>query len=199
VQTLLSTPELPPDSDEALMLAYAAGRAPAFDRLYGRHKGPVYRYLLRHLGNAGEADELFQDLWMRVVRARESYAPTAKFTTWLYTLAHNRLVDHWRSRGQLGFVSLDEGDDEVGSAVDAVPGPRSAEPETQAHSREIGRRLAKALSELPAVQRDAFLLQQEAGLSLAEIAQLTGAGEETVKSRLRYATGKLKAALEDLR
>jgi len=187
------------DRDETLMQAYASGAASAFDRLYARHKGPTYRYMLRHVGNAGEADELFQDLWMRVVRARESYAPTAKFTTWLYTLAHHRLVDHWRSRGQVGFVSLDDEDGDAGELVDAMPGSRTAEPETRAQSREIGRRLSTALAALPPVQRDAFLLQQEAGLSLAEIAVLTGAGEETVKSRLRYATAKLKAALEDLR
>ena len=82
------------------MLAYAAGAANAFDTLYARHKGPVYRYMLRHCGNAGVADELFQDVWMSVVRVRATYAPTAKFTTWLYTLARHRLVDHWRANGR---------------------------------------------------------------------------------------------------
>lgn len=186
-------------ADEALMLAYAQGRAGAFDTLYARHKGGTYRYFLRHCGNAGDADELFQDLWMRVVRSRESYAPTAKFTTWLYTLAHNRLVDHWRSRGQVGFVSIDDEDEDAAGTVDAIAASRTDEPEARVQSREIGRRLHEAIAALPTVQRDAFLLQQEAGLSLAEIAELTGAGEETVKSRLRYASNKLKAALEDLR
>lgn len=190
----------PQDDDERLMLAYAAGRAQAFDVLYARHKGPVYRYLLRHCNEARVAEELFQDVWMRVVRSRESYAPTAKFTTWLYTVAHHRLVDHWRSRGQVGFVSIDaEDDDDDGPAAAlALPGSRTDEPETRVAAREMGRRIAAALSALPAVQRDAFLLQQEAGLSLAQIAELTGTGEETVKSRLRYATAKLRAALGDL-
>jgi RNA polymerase sigma-70 factor (ECF subfamily) len=88
-------------SDETLMLAYAAGDAGAFDRLYERHRGGVYRYVLRHVGNAGLADELFQDVWMNAIRARASYAPTAKFSTWIYTLAHHRLVDHWRSSGRV--------------------------------------------------------------------------------------------------
>jgi RNA polymerase sigma-70 factor (ECF subfamily) len=187
------------DTDEALMLAYGAGRAAAFDTLYARHKGPVYRYLLRHCGNAAAADELFQDVWSNVIRARAGYVPSAKFTTWLYTLAHHRLVDHWRAHGQVGFVSIDDDGGDAKALVDALPGRRGDEPETRARSHEIGRRINEALATLPAVQRDAFLLQQEAGLSLAEIAQLTGAVEETVKSRLRYAMTRLRAALEDLR
>ena len=186
-------------SDEDLMLAYAGGAAASFDRLYARHKGPVYRYLLRHCGNAATADELVQDVWTNVIRARATYAPTAKFTTWLYTLAHHRLVDHWRVSGQAGFVSIDDDDDgSPRERVHAIHGSRIDEPETRVASGQIGARLVRALAELPAAQRDAFLLQQEAGLSLAEIAKLTGAGDETVKSRLRYATAKLREALEDL-
>jgi RNA polymerase sigma-70 factor (ECF subfamily) len=186
-------------SDEDLMRSYAGGLAASFDRLYARHRGPVYRYLLRHCGNAATADELFQDVWTNVIRARASYAPTARFTTWLYTLAHHRLVDHWRVAGQAGFVSIDDDDDtSMRDRVHTIHGSRVDEPETRAASGEIGARLVRALSDLPAAQRDAFLLQQEAGLSLAEIAALTGAGEETVKSRLRYATAKLRATLGDL-
>jgi RNA polymerase sigma-70 factor (ECF subfamily) len=190
--------EAPGACDEDLMLAYAAGDAAAFDALYARHKGPVYRYLLRHCGNAAAADELFQDVWTSVIKARSTYAPTAKLTTWLYTLAHHRLVDHWRASGRV-FVSIDDESAGAGEEVDALAANRGHEPEVRVHSREIGKRLLDALAALPAVQRDAFLLQQEGGLSLAEIAALTGAGEETVKSRLRYATAKLRAALGDLR
>ncbi len=185
--------------DEALMLAYAAGDAGAFDRLYDRHRGGLYRYLVRHLGNAGLADELFQDVWMNAIRARASYVPTAKFATWLYTLAHHRLVDHWRSSGRARVESFDdEGDDDIGARVEAIAGSRVDEPETRVASRAARERIDAALSELPPAQRDAFLLHIESGLSLADIAAMTGAGEETVKSRVRYAYAKLRAALEDL-
>ena len=185
--------------DEALMLAYAAGDAGAFDRLYARHRGGVYRYLLRHVGNAATADELFQDIWMNAIRARATYAPTAKFATWIYTLAHHRLVDHWRSSGRARVDSLDDdGDDETGALVDAIPGSRVDEPETRVESRATRERIDAALAALPPAQRDAFLLHVESGLALAEIAALTGAGEETVKSRVRYAYAKLRAALGDL-
>ena len=190
----------PQDSDEDLMLAYGAGEAGAFDTLYARHKGGVYRYLLRQCRNAGIADELFQDVWMNAIRVRASYAPTAKFTTWIYTLAHNRLVDHWRATGQMKIASID--DDENGEArdiVESIPGDANDEPETRALSGELGAQLRDALEALPDEQRDAFLLQYEGGLSLAEIAELTGVGMETVKSRLRYATAKLRSALAPVR
>jgi RNA polymerase sigma-70 factor (ECF subfamily) len=183
--------------DEALMLAYATGDAAAFDALYARHRGGVYRYLLRHCGNAGIADELFQDVWMNAIRARGTYQPTAKFATWIYRIAHNRLVDHWRATGHVELVAagVDCDDDDP---LDAVPGPRGEEPEVRAGAREIGARLSAALAALPVAQREAFLLHQEGGLELAEIAALTGAGVETVKSRLRYALAKLRAELGDL-
>jgi RNA polymerase sigma-70 factor, ECF subfamily len=183
--------------DEDLMLAYAAGDAAAFDALYARHKGGVYRFLLRHCANAGTADELFQDVWMNAIRARASYAPAAKFTTWIYRIAHNRLIDHWRASGRFELVSTNaDGDGE--DPLDAIPGSRNDEPEVRAGAREIGVRLISALAALPPAQREAFLLHQEGGLELAEIAAITGAGIETVKSRLRYALAKLRATLGDL-
>ncbi|MET0203212.1 MAG: RNA polymerase sigma factor [Casimicrobiaceae bacterium] len=184
--------------DEDLMLSYASGDAAAFDALYARHKGGVYRYLLRHCGNAGTADELFQDIWMNVIRVRATYAPSAKFATWLYTLAHHRVVDHWRAQGQAALLSIDDDDDDsVRNAAEALPGARGDEPEVRASNRELGTNLHAALRALPPSQRDAFLLQQESGLSLAEIAALQGVGVETVKSRLRYAIARLRMELAD--
>jgi RNA polymerase sigma-70 factor, ECF subfamily len=183
--------------DEDLMLAYAAGDAAAFDTLYARHKGGVYRYLLRQCRQGGVADELFQDVWMNLIRVRATYVPSAKFTTWLYRLAHNRLIDYYRACGQVSLVSAD--DEAHADTVAALPGRQGDQPEQRAQMRELGARLKNAVDALPAVQRQAFLLQQEGGLSLAEIAELTGAGVETVKSRLRYATNKLREELSDLR
>ena len=166
--------------------------------LYARHKGGVYRYLLRQCGNAGVAEEMFQDVWMNAIRARDRYVPTAKFTTWLYTLAHHRLVDHWRASGQAKLVSIDD-DEGTRATVEALPASRREEPEARIDTRQLREQLHAALATLPAVQRDAFLLQQEGGLSLAEIGKLTGVGVETVKSRLRYAVAKLRGELSQLR
>ena len=173
--------------DEELMLAYRHGDAGAFETLYKRHRGAVYRFILRAVKQRATAEELFQDAWMRVIEARDRYAPQARFTTWLYTIAHNLLVDHWRRKG-LTLVELNE---ELGVAS---PGDN---PGRQAEAREALGRLLHALEALPAAQREAFLLHEEAGLSVAEIAKVTGAGEEAAKSRLRYAMAKLKAAVGD--
>jgi RNA polymerase sigma-70 factor (ECF subfamily) len=183
--------------DDALMLAYAAGDAAAFDTLYERHKGGVYRYLLRQCGNAGLADEMFQDVWMNLIKSRGRYVPSASFATWLYTLAHNRLVDHYRASGRVHALSLD--DDAHAELAESIVDPLQPLPEDGVAQRQLGERLKSAVSALPAAQREAFLLHQEGGLSLAEIAALTGAGEETVKSRLRYAMNKLRADLSDLK
>lgn len=179
-------------ADEELMLAYARGEAGAFETLYARHKGPVFHFVLRSVKTRGEADELFQDVWMRVIEARARYAPQAKFTTWLYTIAHHRLVDHWRSRG-LALVSLDDED----HGVPEPSAPPGAEPHRNAETRQAIERLAAALAALPLAQREAFLLHHEGGLGIAQIAAATGATEEAAKSRLRYAMTKLREAIDD--
>ena len=189
------------DSDEALMLAYGRGDATAFERLYLRHKGPTYRYFLRHTSDRAAADELQQDVWLRVVRSRERYAVDARFTTWRYTLARHRLVDHWRARRGATFESLDANDDDPAEPVGPDDGSRGdlADPLTLVIEAQDARRLVDALSAVPATQRDAFLLHVEAGLPLGEIAALAGVPVETVKSRLRYAYRRLRAVLEDTR
>jgi len=180
------------------MLAYRDGEGGAFEVLYARWRGPLYRYFLRQCGHAGQADELFQDVFMRVIGAAASYEPSAKFTTWLFRIAHNRLVDHWRKMGRepVDPSASNENDDD--GEFDP-PGPEHAAPERQAERKELGEALMAALNELPEVQREAFLLAEEGGLTLEEIASLAGVGRETIKSRLRYATAKLRNKLESWR
>ena len=87
-------------SDQDLMLRYRDGDAQAFEELYGRHKGPLYRYLLRQTGHAANAEEIFQEVWIKVIRSSERYQPLAKFTTWLYQIARNCFIDHVRRQGR---------------------------------------------------------------------------------------------------
>lgn len=178
--------------DEQLMLAYREGDAGAFEALYRRHKAALYRFVLRSIRDRALAEELYQEIWMRVIEARGRYEVQAKFTTWLYTVAHNRLVDHWRKRG-LTLVSLDQEDSEQS---EPAAGPAS-DPLRRLEGREKLARFAHALAALPPAQREAFLLHEEAGMNVAEIARATGANEEAAKSRLRYALSKLKEAVGD--
>jgi len=194
------TAEMEPATDEALMRAYGQGDARAFEALYARHKGATYRYFLRHAGGeTSTADELHQDLWLRVVGARERYEAQAKFATWLYTLARHRLVDHWRARHGVSLASLED-EAIVTQAEESVAASRDVDddPLHASIDAETRRRLVAALAEVPPLQRDAFLLHIEGGLSLEEIASLTATSGETVKSRLRYAYRRLRETLEDL-
>ena len=168
------------------MLAYRDGNAGAFETLYTRHRGRLYRFVLRSVKIRGTAEELFQEVWIRVIEARSRYSPQAKFTTWLYTIAHNLLTDHWRRKG-LTLVELDE--DTQAAAPD--------DPARSMEARQALSRFAAALEALPPLQRQAFLLHEEGGLSIAEIAAETGSNEEAAKSRLRYATAKLKSVIDD--
>ncbi len=176
------------------MLAFAQGDAGAFDRLYARHKATVFRFVARSLPSRADAEEVFQDVWMRAIEARSRYEPRAKFTTWLYAIAHNRLVDLWRRKG-LSLVPLEvEGED--GPEARDPPGDPGDEPFAQVSGKEAMARFAAAFEALPPAQREAFVMKEEAGMSIAEIAQATGADAEAVKSRVRYATAKLREALD---
>jgi len=174
------------------MLSYREGDAAAFDRLYARHKGALFRFVRRSIGERSLAEELYQEIWMRVIEARARYEPQARFSTWLYTIAHNRLVDHWRKRG-LQLVSLDAEDDPP-IVPDAGP---AHDPQRKLQARERLERFMRALEALPPAQREVFLLREESGMSVAEIARATGANEEAAKSRLRYALAKLREAAGD--
>lgn len=181
-------------SDEQLMLAYRDGDAGAFDTLYRRHKGPVYRYMLRQCRDAGVADELFQDVWMNLIRARESYTVQAKFTTYIYTMAHNRLIDHYRKYGQAQWVSFDDDSEEAPVIAEPAAAPRD-EPEKHLDIKQQAAQLLQVLGELPPPQREAFVMQYEGGMSVEEIADATGVTRETAKSRLRYALAKIRQGL----
>ena len=176
-------------SDSALMLRYRDGDAAAFETLYRRHNDGVYRYLLRLCRHQAAAEDIFQEVWGKIIKTRGRYRRTAKFTTFLYRVAHNCFIDHIRrNRRHLQAIEFDP---DAHCHTDDL-----AEQETE---RSLARRrLEVALHALPDEQRDAFLLYEEAGLSLEEIGQVTGVSRETAKSRLRYAVNKLKRALDDV-
>jgi RNA polymerase sigma-70 factor (ECF subfamily) len=191
--------------DDALMRAWAAGDATAFDALYARHQAGLYRFVRRLLGRtlAPQVDEVYQDTWLRVVQARARWEPRgATFRTWLYTLAHHRAIDIVRRSGR--EVSVDalggEDDEPWTPQADAwqhwpAPGAAVLRGEDLAFWRRAGERLLHCLEQLPIAQRSAFLLHHEDGLSLDEVAHALEVGFETAKTRLRYAMSKLRACM----
>ena len=184
-------------ADEQLMELYRDGDAGAFDVLYHRHKGGLYRYLLRLCKDKSVAEELFQDVWSNIIRSRERYQPSAKFSTFLYQVAHNRLIDNIRQRPELA-LSLDDEDEDSNSLADTIAADSDEQPDILVERKRLVVSLVKCIEELPALQREAFLLREEAGLSLEEIALATGVTAETAKSRLRYAVAKLRDGLRGL-
>ena len=178
-------------TDEELMQRYRDGDARAFEQLYARHKGPVYRYVLRQCGVAALAEELFQDVWMNLIKARERYEVRAKFTTWLYTLAHHRIIDHYRRQAAGVPISYDDDPDDT-PLIEKVADSELKQPDNEFERRRQAQKLLELLGALPEAQREAFLLREESGLSLEEIATVTGVNAETAKSRLRYALAKLR-------
>lgn len=176
--------------DDALMRRYGGdGDMAAFEILYARHRGPLYRYLLRQSGDPDTAQDLYQEVWSRIIRGRADYRPAGKFAAWLFRIARNSLADRARQASRRPGDARWENLDEVGVAG-GPPGPAE-----QHDLDELAARLRVALDELPAEQREAFLLHQESGLTLEEIGRVAGVGRETIKSRLRYAVARLRKRL----
>ncbi|MFT4520861.1 MAG: RNA polymerase sigma-70 factor (ECF subfamily) [Halioglobus sp.] len=167
-------------SDEALMQAYQRGDADAFECLYHRHKDGLFAFLYRSCPQMAVVEELAQEAWMAVVKRAPQYEAQGHFKTWLYQIGHNRLVDFWRRK------------DNQHESLENTPEPvANNETESANESRQL---LIRAIAQLPGEQRDTLLLREQ-GFSNKEIAEITGSGEETIKSRLRYARKQLREHL----
>lgn len=190
----------PTMSDEELMQAYCQGDAPAFDALYARHEAGLYRFVRRVLGQAlaAQADEVFQDCWLRLVHSRSSFSADAgKWKTWAYTIAHHLALDRLRTAGR--EISTDTPDDAGAERLEWLQhelGMHHRSAEDTAFWRAAGQQLLQCLEGLPPEQRAVFLLHYEDGATLEELARALNAGFETVKSRLRYALAKLRGCMQ---
>ena len=195
------------DSDEFLMHAFAGGDAAAFTRLYDRHERATWRFIRHRLGaqHEGAADDVLQETWISVARAAPRYVATARFTTWLFTVARSRVIDHLRGQSN-AMLSIDAplfradsgadaGDDDGERWADRVAADAADGPLARIESRQQAQAFLEALAQLPEPQREAFVLQAEGGLSIDEVASATGVGAETAKTRLRYAKAKLRTLL----
>jgi RNA polymerase sigma-70 factor (ECF subfamily) len=181
------------DSDETLIERYARGDVQAFESLYERHEMRVWRYLVRNVGSRETADELLQEVWFAVARDANRYRPSSKFTTWLFTIAHNRMIDSVRARRpQVSLETLGLESEPVVEQLTSDPGTG---PLAAAVARHQTVAILQAVKQLPAEQRNAFLMQVEGDLSVEEIAAITHSSFETTKSRLRYARTKLRELL----
>lgn len=189
--------QLTGQADEKLMLMYAKGNPVAFEKLYSKYKDSVYRFVHHQIKHTETSEEIFQDIWTKLINNRTNYIAyknKASFKTWLFKLARNTVVDYFRAQGRAKNWQAQFETDELG-----IPASDIQEPEVAFEQNLLAEHLLEAIYALPELQREAFLLKEEAGLSLKEIATTTKATPETVKSRLRYAYKKLRAQLEGVK
>jgi len=195
---MASVTDLTTDTDESLMLRFAAGNLQAFNLLYDRHEMGVWRYVFRSVRVQAVADDLLQDVWFALARQAPHYQPTAKFKTWLFTMAHNRLVDYFRTaKRHISLDSDDDADSESVALVQTLAANSGFGPLRRLESKEQAQALLDAIEQLPFAQREAFMLQAEAGMDVQDIAATTGVSFETAKSRLRYARTRLRELLQE--
>lgn len=184
-------------TDEELMTAYRGGDPAAYRVLVERHHGPVYRFCLRSLRSPEAAADATQEVFLRVVKNAMSWEPRAKFTTWVYTIARNFCIDEARKGRFRRTESLNETVGKDGEGEEKIERVASDTPQADrvAHGTRMRKAIDAALAELPEEQREVFLMREVSGLQFKDIAEATGVGENTVKSRMRYALTALKKAL----
>jgi RNA polymerase sigma-70 factor (ECF subfamily) len=188
-------------ADEALMLRYQRGDRSSFSELVRRHKSPLYNFVLRHLRSASAAEDITQETFLRVVQRAADFKHEARFSTWLYTIARNLSIDHGRKMKHRRHASLDAATSTDGAARPLLEVVADARPEGDvgraAEWSDMRRSIVMAVDALPDDQREVFLLREVADLPFKEIAEVTGIAENTVKSRMRYALERLRAALSE--
>jgi RNA polymerase sigma-70 factor (ECF subfamily) len=189
-------------NDEALMAAYQRGDLGAFAELVARHERRLWNFLRRFVHNPTTAEDLLQEVFLRVVKSAPEWQPTAKVTTWLYTIARNLCTDHARRAVFRDGPSLDGGgrteDSGARPLMDRIAAPGYGT-DREAIGKEIAARVDAAVAALPLEQREVFLMREVMDMPFAEIAAAVGSSEPTVKSRMRYALERLREALEEFR
>lgn len=165
----------------------------AFEILLRRFRTELFGFLVRSCGDHALAEDLYQETFIRVIKAASTYSSSARFRTWIFTIARNLLTDHYRRQSVRRIVmplnrSTDPDDEENADYPDRDVAPADA----RVASIEIAGALRDILAELPAEQREMFLLREEAGLDFKEAARVTGCSENTAKSRMRYALLKMR-------
>ena len=187
------------EADEDLMVRYQRGEVRAFEVLLGRHRKPVFNFILRYVGDKETAEDLLQETFMRVIKGAEAYKRQAKFTTWLYTIARNLCVDQTRRRKHRRHASLDapmSSSEESGTLLDIIPGNEMMS-DRKSVNKELHETMQRAIAGLSEDQREVFLMREFLDMPFKQIADVVGVPENTVKSRMRYALEKLRLDLDE--
>jgi RNA polymerase sigma-70 factor, ECF subfamily len=189
-------------TDEVLMMRYQEGDREAFAVLVRRHKSPIYNFILRQVRAQATAEDLTQDVFVKIVHKAADFKHEARFSTWTYAIARNVCIDHLRKMSLRRHPSLDQpmsSDPGEGASLgDRIADPKpSAAVDRKAIGAQVARRITEAVEGLPLEQREVFLLREIGNVPFKDIAEITGVPENTVKSRMRYALERLQEALAE--
>ncbi|MCI0444809.1 RNA polymerase sigma factor [bacterium] len=186
-----------PAADEVLMLRYKEGDLEAFEILLERYQQPLFSFVLRFCNDYHQAEDLVQEVFLRLIKSAKTYEPKAKFSTYIYTFAHNICIDNFRRGKKRKTTSLSQPIDAEQELTfeDTVKDER-ANPEKEYRQRSLEKALQEAVSELPEEQREVFLLREQMNLPFEEIARVVGCLPSTAKSRMRYALQSIRQKLE---
>lgn len=186
-----------PAADEVLMLRYKEGDLEAFEILLERYQQPLFTFVLRFCNDYHQAEDLVQEVFLRLIKSAKSYEPKAKFSTYIYTFAHNICIDNFRRGKKRKTTSLSQpiGVEQELTIEDTVKDER-ANPEKDYRQKTLEKALQEAVSELPEEQREVFLLREQMNLPFEEIARVVGCLPSTAKSRMRYALQSIRQKLE---
>jgi RNA polymerase sigma-70 factor, ECF subfamily len=186
-----------PAADEVLMLRYKEGDLEAFEILLERYQQPLFSFVLRFCNDYHQAEDLVQEVFLRLIKSAKTYEPKAKFSTYIYTFAHNICIDNFRRGKKRKTTSLSQPIDAEQELTfeDTVKDERS-NPEKEYRQRSLEKALQEAVSELPEEQREVFLLREQMNLPFEEIARVVGCLPSTAKSRMRYALQSIRQKLE---
>jgi RNA polymerase sigma-70 factor (ECF subfamily) len=182
-------------TDEALMQRFQNGDRDVFEVLYQRYKAPIFTFLVRQYTSNDNANEITQEVFIRVIRNASSFRHGSKFATWIFAIARNLAIDFLRKAKHRAHASLDQQIGGNGPTLgDRLPG-NSPNPDKASTQSTLRDDITRALSKLPDDQREVFLLREYHGLPFREIATVVNAKEGTVKSRMRYALETLRNEL----
>jgi len=173
------------EEDAKLLAAYRRGDAEALGRLVEKYKRPLFSFLYRFAANPAEADEWFQETWVRAIQHMNIFRHK-NLLSWLFRIAHNLIID--QARRKKPDVSLDE------PAAEPIPAA-ALSPADEAAGRDLGRHIAAAAARLPVEQREVFWLRMDAGLPFKEIARIQRCSINTALARMQYALQKLRDTL----
>jgi RNA polymerase sigma-70 factor, ECF subfamily len=184
--------------DEVLVYLYNNGSSAAFEVLYQRHRSSLYNFIMRFVQDPATAEDIFQEVFIRIINSSSKFRMKSKFTTWAYTIARNLCIDHirkWKRTDSKHIQSSPCDEDTREPLIERIPS-YSLSPEDKTSSMEVKSLIDEALNRLNPDQREVFLMREEMGMQFEEIAQVCKCSVGTVKSRMRYALENMRRFLK---